>query len=73
MLGLVHVARDTVGLGRPWRKVGSGAGSPGQGIVEYGLILGGAAAVALIALVFFPDQVAAVIDAIGTAIDRATT
>ncbi len=47
--------------------------SSGQGIVEYGLILAGIAAVAIIALVFFGDQVAAVVDAIGEAVDRATS
>ncbi len=45
----------------------------GQGLVEYGLILGGIAVVAIITLVFFGDQVAAVLDLIGTAIDQATT
>ena len=49
-------------------RLGSGAG---QGLVEYGLILAGIAAVAVVALVFFGDQVAFIIDAIGTAIDRA--
>lgn len=44
----------------------------GQGLVEYGLILAGVALVAIVTLVFFPDQVAAVLDLIGNAIDQAT-
>ena len=45
----------------------------GQGIVEYGLILGGIAVVAVVILVFFGDVVAEVLDIIGNAIDSATT
>ena len=45
----------------------------GQGIVEYGIILGGIAAVAIVILVFFGDVVAQVLDVIGNAIDSATT
>lgn len=44
----------------------------GQGIVEYGLILGGIAVVAVVTLVFFGDVVAHVLDLIGGAIDQAT-
>ena len=45
----------------------------GQGLVEYGLILGGIAIVAIVTLVFFGDVVAQVLDWIGNLIDRATT
>ncbi len=44
----------------------------GQGLVEYGLIIGGIAAVAVVTLLFFGDQVAAVLDFIGNLIDQAT-
>ncbi len=44
----------------------------GQGLVEYGLIIGGIAVVAVVTLVFFGDQVAAVLDFIGSLIDQAT-
>jgi len=44
----------------------------GQGLVEYGLILAGVAVVAIVTLVFFGDQLAAILDLIGNAIDQAT-
>ena len=44
----------------------------GQGLVEYGLILGGIAIVAIVTLVFFGDALASVLDVIGNAIDQAT-
>lgn len=59
--------------GGPSNDKSRGDRRAGQGLVEYGLILAGIAAVAVVALVFFGDQVAFVIDAIGTAIDRAGT
>jgi len=46
-------------------------GAAGQGIVEYGLILGGMAVVAVVILVFFGGTLADVLAVIGTAIDRA--
>ena len=46
-------------------------GAAGQGIVEYGLILGGMAVVAIVILVFFGSTMADVLAVIGTAIDRA--
>jgi len=49
-----------------------GRGQRGQGLVEYGLILTGVAIVAIVTLVFFGDQVAWVLDVIGSAIDQAT-
>jgi Flp pilus assembly pilin Flp len=47
-------------------------GIGGQGIVEYGLILGGSAAVAVVVLVFFGGTLSAVLDAIADAIDLAS-
>ena len=49
------------------------AAQRGQGLVEYGLILGGIAIVAIVTLVFFGDVVAHVLDWIGNLVDRATT
>ena len=49
------------------------AAERGQGLVEYGLILGGIAIVAIVTLIFFGDVVAQVLDWIGNLIDRATT
>ena len=43
----------------------------GQGIVEYGLILGLIAVVAVVALVFFGDALAAALSLLGGAIDPA--
>jgi Flp pilus assembly pilin Flp len=50
-----------------------GTSARGQGLVEYGLILGGIAVVAIVTLVFFGDVVAQVLDLIGNAIDQATS
>jgi Flp pilus assembly pilin Flp len=44
----------------------------GQGIVEYGLILGLSAVVAIVVLVFFSGTVSAALELIGRAIDEAT-
>ncbi len=65
------VARRRTCAGSPAGRDGQ-AGGAGQGLVEYGLIVAGIAVVAVITLVFFGDQVAAVLDLIGNAIDRAT-
>ncbi len=46
-------------------------GSLGQGIVEYGIILSGMAAVAAVILLLFPETVAQLLGLIGTAIDSA--
>jgi Flp pilus assembly pilin Flp len=47
-------------------------GQLGQGIVEYGLILGLSAVVAIVVLVFFSGTVSAALELIGRAIDEAT-
>jgi len=44
----------------------------GQGLVEYGLILVLSALVAVVVLVFFGGTIAAVLEAIGQAIERAS-
>lgn len=44
----------------------------GQGIVEYGLILGGSTVVAIVVLLFFGPTLSAVLDAIADAIDLAS-
>jgi Flp pilus assembly pilin Flp len=44
----------------------------GQGIVEYGLILGLSAMVAIVILVFFGGALGHVLEVIGRAIDAAT-
>jgi Flp pilus assembly pilin Flp len=44
----------------------------GQGVVEYGLILGLSAVVAVTVLVFFGGTLALVLDAIGEAIEQAS-
>jgi Flp pilus assembly pilin Flp len=44
----------------------------GQGLVEYGLILGLSAAVATVVLVFFGGTLSAVLEAIGRAIEAAS-
>jgi Flp pilus assembly pilin Flp len=44
----------------------------GQGLVEYGLILAGAALFALVLLVFFGGTLSAVLEVIGEAIDQAS-
>jgi len=41
----------------------------GQGIVEYGLILGGMSLLAAVILAFFPETVAQLLSLIRTAID----
>jgi Flp pilus assembly pilin Flp len=56
-------------LGRP-RTAGSRGRELGQGIVEYGLILGLMAVVAIVILVFFGDTLAQILAAIGSAIDH---
>lgn len=47
------------------------AGSRGQGVVEYGLILALAVVVAVVALTFFSTEIAFVLSVIGAEIDRA--
>lgn len=47
----------------------AGTGDAGQGIVEYGLILGLAALVTVISLVFFGGAVATALSLLGQAID----
>ena len=42
----------------------------GQGVVEFGLILAVAALVAVIAIVFFGAQLAAILDLIGAQVER---
>jgi len=44
----------------------------GQGLVEYGLILGLSAVLAVVILVFFGASVSAALELIGRAIDEAT-
>jgi Flp pilus assembly pilin Flp len=44
----------------------------GQGIVEYGLILGGSALVALVLLVVFGGTLSAFLQVVGDAIDAAS-
>jgi hypothetical protein len=46
-------------------------GASGQGLVELGLILGIAVIVAALALVVFGPQLAAILDFIGTQVDKA--
>ena len=45
------------------------AGDAGQGIVEYGLILGGSALLALVLLVFFGGTMSAFLKLVGDLID----
>jgi Flp pilus assembly pilin Flp len=47
-------------------------GERGQGIVEYGIILGMAAIVAILILTLFGDQVADLVQWLGRTIDAAT-
>jgi Flp pilus assembly pilin Flp len=47
--------------------------APGQGLVEYGLILGGSALVTVITLVFLGPVLAEILSLIGEAIDAATS
>jgi Flp pilus assembly pilin Flp len=42
----------------------------GQGVVEFGLILAVAALVAVVAIVFFGAQLAAILDLIGAQVER---
>ena len=48
------------------------AGQPGQGLVEYGLILALTSALTLLILVVFGGTLADILDLIGDAIDAAT-
>jgi len=48
------------------------AGARGQGLVEFGLILGLAALVTVVALVFFGGAVALALSLLGQAIDSST-
>jgi Flp pilus assembly pilin Flp len=54
------------------RSARGAGGQLGQGIVEYGLILGLSAVVAIVVLVFFSGTVSAALELIGRAIDEAT-
>ena len=47
-------------------------GERGQGVVEYGIILGLSALLALVILVVFGDQVADIVQWIGRTVDAAT-
>jgi Flp pilus assembly pilin Flp len=47
-------------------------GALGQGLVEYGLILGLSALLAVVILVFFGGAVSAALELIGRAVDEAT-
>ena len=47
-------------------------GQRGQGLVEYGLILGLSTVVAMVVLVFFGGTLSAVLEAIGQAIEQAS-
>jgi Flp pilus assembly pilin Flp len=47
-------------------------GERGQGLVEYSLILGLSAIVAVVVLVFFGGTLSAVLEAIGQAIEQAS-
>jgi hypothetical protein len=47
--------------------------STGQGVVEYGLILGGSAVVTVVTLVFLGPVLAEVLGLIGEVIDAATS
>ena len=51
---------------------GRNARERGQGLVEYSLILALMAVVAVVALVFFGDGIAAVLQLIGDEIDRSS-
>jgi Flp pilus assembly pilin Flp len=54
------------------RALGTWLEDEGQGLVEYGLILGGSALLALVLLVFFGGTMSAILEAIGQAIERAS-
>jgi Flp pilus assembly pilin Flp len=58
--------------GRRWAR-GVAADAPGQGLVEYGLILALSAVVAIVVLVFFGGTVSDVLQFIANAIDQAGT
>ena len=58
-------ARQSATASRPWDAAG-------QGIVEYGLILGLSALLAIAVLVLFPDVVAEVVRWVGETVDAAT-
>jgi len=47
-------------------------GQRGQGLVEYGLILGLSTVVAVVVLAFFGGTLSAVLEAIGQAIEQAS-
>ena len=47
-------------------------GERGQGLIEYSLILGLSALVAVVVLVFFGGTLSAVLEAIGQAIEQAS-
>ena len=58
-----------------WRRfavASPGAGSHGQGVVEYGLILALSSLFAVVLLVFFGGTLAAILDVIGEAIEQAS-
>jgi Flp pilus assembly pilin Flp len=48
------------------------SGAQGQGLVEYGLILGLSALVTVVVLVFFGGTLSALLEAIGQAIEQAS-
>jgi hypothetical protein len=62
-----------IGKGQRDGRRGGGrgaAGSPGQGIVELGLVLAIAAIVAVVALVLFGPQLATILDLIGAQLQQ---
>jgi Flp pilus assembly pilin Flp len=54
------------------QRRGDGRTDAGQGLVEYGLILGLSAVVAIVMLVFLGGTFSAALELIGRAIDEAT-
>ena len=63
---MTHVATGAIRGRRGWP---ASRGDAGQGIVEYGLILGLAALVTVISLVFFGGALATALSLLGQAID----
>lgn len=57
---------------RPARSASPARAAAGQGLVEYGLILGLSAALAVVVLVFMGGTLSDVLDTIAQAIDEAT-
>jgi Flp pilus assembly pilin Flp len=66
------IDRDLEHVGRSSRACCTAARGRelGQGVVEFGLILAIAAIVAVVAVVFFGPQLAAILDLIGAQVER---